>query len=58
MVRNNIRVAEWIEAFTKARTVLIERYGKDWFAVYGKFQKRRFKLEETPADYLTDLQRV
>ncbi|KAF4746124.1 hypothetical protein FOZ62_030963, partial [Perkinsus olseni] len=47
MVQNNVRVHDPVEAFTKARTLLLERYGEDWLSVYSKLQKRRLEAGET-----------
>ncbi|KAF4739343.1 hypothetical protein FOZ63_032230, partial [Perkinsus olseni] len=58
MVQNNVRVHDPVEAFTKARTLLLERYGEDWLSVYSKLQKRRLEAGETVGDYLADIQRL
>ncbi|KAF4649730.1 hypothetical protein FOZ61_001038, partial [Perkinsus olseni] len=62
MVQNNVRGGSLfhdpVEAFTKARTLLLERYGEDWLSVYSKLQKRRLEAGETVGDYLVDIQRL
>ncbi|EER03856.1 hypothetical protein Pmar_PMAR017269 [Perkinsus marinus ATCC 50983] len=55
---SHVTVAEDDKLYRKARMVLIDRYGMDLFKSWHQFINRKLRPNESPAEFLTELQRL